>query len=169
MTDAEIDNLLFMAGFSTAEKVTNLSGRGVGMDVVKTAITSLGGRISISSRPGLGTKFSIALPLTLAVMDGMVIHAAGETLVAPLSSVVETIRPKPKDILPFGREGRLLSIRGTYVPIVNLAKLLGFPTDAEITSDNILILIRSEQSGLVALAVDDISDQRQVVIKSLEG
>ncbi|MBL3568044.1 chemotaxis protein CheA [Rhodovulum sulfidophilum] len=169
MADSEIDNLLFMAGFSTAEKVTNLSGRGVGMDVVKTAITSLGGRISISSRQGMGTKFSIALPLTLAVMDGMVIHAGGETLVAPLSSVVETIRPKPKDILPFGRDGRLLSIRGTYVPIVNLARLLGFPTEAEITSDNILILIRSEQSGLVALAVDDISDQRQVVIKSLEG
>ncbi|ARE41752.1 Signal transduction histidine kinase CheA [Rhodovulum sp. P5] len=169
LSESEIDNLLFMAGFSTAEKVTNLSGRGVGMDVVKTAITSLGGRISISSKQGEGTKFSIALPLTLAVMDGMVIHVAGETLVAPLSSVVETIRPKAQDIVPFGRDGRLLSIRGTYVPIVNLANLLGFSSDADVSTDSILILIRSEQSGLVALAVDDISDQRQVVIKSLQG
>jgi len=169
LTDPEIDNLLFMAGFSTAEKVTNLSGRGVGMDVVKTAITSLGGRVSISSRPGQGTRFSIALPLTLAVMDGMVIRAAGETLVAPLSSVVETIRPKPEDLMPYGRDGHLLSIRGTYVPIVNLANLLGFTADYDVTPNNILILIRSEHSGLVALAVDDISDQRQVVIKSLEG
>jgi len=169
LSDSEIDNLLFMAGFSTAEKVTNLSGRGVGMDVVKTTITSMGGRVSISSKPGEGTRFSIALPLTLAVMDGMVIHASGETLVAPLSSVVETIRPKPQDIVPYGREGRLLSIRGSYVPIVKLANLLGFTHDAEVTAENILIMIRSEQSGLVALAVDDISDQRQVVIKSLQG
>lgn len=169
LSEAEIDNLLFMAGFSTAEKVTNLSGRGVGMDVVKTAITSLGGKVSIASRPGEGTQFAISLPLTLAVMDGMVIHAAGQTLVAPLSSVLETIRPRAQDVVPFGREGRLLSIRGTYVPIVHLGNLLGFTTDATISSDNILILIRSEHSGHVALAVDDISDQRQVVVKSLEG
>ncbi|MGC9417858.1 MAG: chemotaxis protein CheA [Rhodovulum sp.] len=169
LSEGEIDNLLFMAGFSTAEKVTNLSGRGVGMDVVKTAITSLGGKVSISSRPGEGTQFSISLPLTLAVMDGMVIHAAGQTLVAPLSSVLETIRPRAQDVVPFGREGRLLSIRGTYVPIVHLGHLLGFTTDPAISADNILILIRSEHSGQVALAVDDISDQRQVVVKSLEG
>ncbi|TCM85055.1 chemotaxis protein CheA [Rhodovulum steppense] len=169
LSEPEIDNLLFMAGFSTAEKVTNLSGRGVGMDVVKTAITSLGGKVSISSRPGEGTSFSISLPLTLAVMDGMVIHAASQTLVAPLSSVLETIRPRPQDVVPYGREGRLLSIRGTYVPIVHLGNLLGFSCGDEITSDNILILIRSERSGHVALAVDEISDQRQVVVKSLEG
>ncbi|GAA0289368.1 chemotaxis protein CheA [Rhodovulum strictum] len=169
LTEPEIDNLLFMAGFSTAEKVTNLSGRGVGMDVVKTAITSLGGKVTISSRPGEGTLFSISLPLTLAVMDGMVIHAAGQTLVAPLSSVLETIRPRPQDVVPYGREGRLLSIRGTYVPIVHLGNLLGFTCGDEISSDNILILIRSERSGHVALAVDEISDQRQVVVKSLEG
>ncbi|HDR29893.1 chemotaxis protein CheA [Rhodovulum sp.] len=169
LSEPEIDNLLFMAGFSTAEKVTNLSGRGVGMDVVKTAITMLGGKVTISSRPGEGTLFSISLPLTLAVMDGMVIHAAGQTLVAPLSSVLETIRPRPQDIVPYGREGRLLSIRGTYVPIVHLGNLLGFTCGDEISSENILILIRSERSGHVALAVDEISDQRQVVVKSLEG
>ncbi|TCO70765.1 chemotaxis protein CheA [Rhodovulum euryhalinum] len=169
LSEPEIDNLLFMAGFSTAEKVTNLSGRGVGMDVVKTAITSLGGKVTISSRPGEGTQFAISLPLTLAVMDGMVIHAAGQTLVAPLSSVLETIRPRAQDVVPYGREGQLLSIRGTYVPIVHLGNLLGFTSGAPITSDNILILIRSEHSGQVALAVDEISDQRQVVVKSLEG
>ncbi|SIO02929.1 two-component system, chemotaxis family, sensor kinase CheA [Rhodovulum sp. ES.010] len=167
--DAEIDNLLFMAGFSTAETVTNLSGRGVGMDVVKTAITSLGGKVAITSRPGEGTAFSISLPLTLAVMDGMVIHAEGQTLVAPLSSVLETIRPRPEDVLPYGRQVRLLANRGNYIPIVHLGNLLGFSDSGDISSENILLLIRSERTGIVALAVDEISDQRQVVVKSLEG
>ena len=169
LTDSEIDNLLFMPGFSTAEKVTNLSGRGVGMDVVKTAITSLGGRVSISSRPGKGSTFSISLPLTLAVLDGMVVTVQGETMVLPLSSIVETIRPKAADVTPFGKDGHLLKIRGAYVPVVSLASVLGFNRCELDPSKSILVLTRSEGHEPVALAVEAISDQRQVVIKSLEG
>ncbi|MBF9035120.1 chemotaxis protein CheA [Rhodobacterales bacterium HKCCE2091] len=169
LTDSEIDNLLFMPGFSTAAEVTNLSGRGVGMDVVKTSISALGGRVAISSRPGKGTIFTISMPLTLAVMDGMVVHICGETMVVPLASIVETIRPKAKDVKSIGRDGRLLFIRGTYVPIVSLSAMLGLSRSGEEAEGGVFVLVRSEQDDLVALAVDDISDQRQVVIKSLEG
>ncbi|MBF9031117.1 chemotaxis protein CheA [Rhodobacterales bacterium HKCCE3408] len=169
LSDGEIDNLLFMPGFSTAAEVTNLSGRGVGMDVVKTAISALGGRVAISSMPGKGTTFTISMPLTLAVMDGMVVHICGETMVVPLASIVETIRPRPDDIKPIGRDGRLLFIRGTYVPIASLSRMLGLLRQGGDSDGGVFVLVRSESDDLVALAVDDISDQRQVVIKSLEG
>ncbi|MEM9755343.1 MAG: chemotaxis protein CheA [Pseudomonadota bacterium] len=169
LTDSEIDNLLFMPGFSTASEVTNLSGRGVGMDVVKTAISALGGRVAIASTPGKGTTFTISMPLTLAVMDGMVVHVCGETMVVPLSSIVETIRPRPEDIKSIGRDGRLLFIRGTYVPIVSLSAMLALARTGEPPDAGVFVLVRSDADDLVALAVDNISDQRQVVIKSLEG
>jgi len=169
LTDSEIDNLLFMPGFSTAAEVTNLSGRGVGMDVVKTAISALGGRVAISSSPGVGTTFTISMPLTLAVMDGMVVHICGETMVVPLASIVETIRPNEKDIKSIGRDGRLLFIRGMYVPIIGLSDMLGLARSDEHPDGGVYVLVRSEADDLVALSVDDISDQRQVVIKSLEG
>ncbi|MFN5828431.1 MAG: chemotaxis protein CheA, partial [Rhodobacterales bacterium] len=98
LADAEIDGLLFLPGFSTASSVSNLSGRGVGLDVVRNAVTALGGRISIASVPGQGTEFTISLPLTLAVMDGMVVSVAGQTLVVPITSILETIRPAPGDL-----------------------------------------------------------------------
>ena len=169
LTDSEIDNLLFMPGFSTAAEVTNLSGRGVGMDVVKTAISALGGRVAISSSPGVGTTFTISMPLTLAVMDGMVVHICGETMVVPLASIVETIRPNEKDIKAIGRDGKLLFIRGMYVPIIGLSDMLGLARTEEHPDGGVYVLVRSESDDLVALSVDDISDQRQVVIKSLEG
>lgn len=169
LTDSEIDNLLFMPGFSTAAEVTNLSGRGVGMDVVKTAISALGGRVAISSSPGVGTTFTISMPLTLAVMDGMVVHICGETMVVPLASIVETIRPNEKDIKSIGREGKLLFIRGMYVPIIGLSDMLGLARSEEHPDGGVYVLVRSEADDLVALSVDNISDQRQVVIKSLEG
>lgn len=169
LTDSEIDNLLFMPGFSTAAEVTNLSGRGVGMDVVKTAISALGGRVAIVSNPGEGTTFTISMPLTLAVMDGMVVHICGETMVVPLASIVETIRPNEADIKPIGQDGKLLFIRGMYVPIVGLSEMLGLTRTDENPDGGVYVLVRSESDDLVALSVDDISDQRQVVIKSLEG
>ena len=169
LTDSEIDNLLFMPGFSTAAEVTNLSGRGVGMDVVKTAISALGGRVAISSSPGAGTTFTISMPLTLAVMDGMVVHICGETMVVPLASIVETIRPDEKDIKSIGRDGKLLFIRGMYVPIIGLSDMLGLARTEDHPDGGVYVLVRSESDDLVALSVDDISDQRQVVIKSLEG
>ena len=166
---SEIDNLLFAPGFSTASEVTNLSGRGVGMDVVKTAIMSLGGRISIQSEEGKGSTFSIAMPLTLAVMDGMVIGVSDQTMVVPISSILETVRPTSGEISRIGVGDPLLSIRGTFVPIIDLATTLGhYPSKLDLV-DQVLLLVRTEKFEQCALAVDSISDQRQVVIKSLEG
>jgi two-component system chemotaxis sensor kinase CheA len=169
LTEQEIDHLLFAPGFSTAVEVTNLSGRGVGMDVVKTAITALGGRITISSITGQGTTFSITLPLTLAVMDGMIINVGGQTMVVPISSILETIRPTNADLSRIGLHSQLLRIRGDYVPIIDLAERLGVRSSSETMTDRVLLLIQTESVTQCALAVDDIFDQRQVVVKSMQG
>lgn len=167
LTDSEIDNLLFLPGFSTATEVSNLSGRGVGMDVVKNAITGLGGRVSISSVPGQGTTFTIVLPLTLAVMDGMVVKVTGETLVVPISAVVETIRPKQEDLHAIGHDEMLLSIRGSFVPVVNVADRLGFSVGKSDSQPPVCLLVDTQNKGYCAFTVDDILDQRQVVVKGL--
>lgn len=169
LSDQEIDHLLFAPGFSTAKEVTNLSGRGVGMDVVKTAITALGGRIAISSVRGEGTTFSITLPLTLAVMDGMIIFVGGQTMVVPITSILETIRPTAADLSPIGLNSHLLRIRGDYVPIIDLADRLGTPSCKKALTDRVLLLIQTETVAQCALVVDDIFDQRQVVVKSMQG
>lgn len=167
LTDSEVDNLLFLPGFSTATEVSNLSGRGVGMDVVKNAITGLGGRVSIASTPGHGTTFTIVLPLTLAVMDGMVVKVMGETLVVPISSVIETIRPKMEDMHAIGHDERLLSIRGIVVPVVDVAYRLGFGDGHTNDKPPVCLLVDTQSKGYCALTVDDIIDQRQVVVKGL--
>ncbi|GAB1377284.1 chemotaxis protein CheA [Pararhodobacter aggregans] len=167
LTEPEIDNLLFMPGFSTAENVTNLSGRGVGMDVVKTTITSLGGKVGITSLAGEGSTFTISLPLTLAVLDGMIIGVGAETMVLPLSSVVETVRPQRRDIHEIAGE-LVLSVRGTYVPIVDLALLFGMRSAKGQSAERSYVLLDAGGAS-IAVAVDAIQDQRQVVIKSLEG
>ncbi|MFY0621587.1 MAG: chemotaxis protein CheA [Pelagimonas sp.] len=169
LSDPEIDNLLFLPGFSTAGQVSNLSGRGVGMDVVKNAVQALGGRISISSTPGKGTTFTIILPLTLAVMDGFVISVADQTMVIPISSILETIRPNLRDIHVVGTDSELVSVRGSYVPIVDVADSLGLAETQEGPKTGILLLVSTETQGLTALRVSSIHDQRQVVIKSLES
>ncbi|MFN4098853.1 MAG: chemotaxis protein CheA [Pararhodobacter sp.] len=168
LSEAEIDALLFAPGFSTAENVTSLSGRGVGMDVVKTTITSLGGKVGITSVPGEGSTFTISLPLTLAVLDGMIIGVGAETMVLPLSSVVETVRPNRRDIHEIGPGEHVLSVRGTYVPIVDLAMIFGMRTAASDASERSYVLLDAGGAN-IAVAVDAIQDQRQVVIKSLEG
>ena len=169
LNEAEIDHLLFAPGFSTAIEVTNLSGRGVGMDVVKTAITELGGKIAICSVPGEGTTFSITLPLTLAVMDGMVINVDDQTMVVPIASFLETVRPKSEDLSKIGLNNDLLRIRGEYVPIIDLADRLGGNKRPKRLTDQVLLLIHSESVAQCALAVDEIFDQRQVVVKSMVG
>ena len=168
LTDNEIDNLLFMAGFSTVEKVSTLSGRGVGMDVVKRAIQSIGGRISISSQPDKGSTFTINLPLTLAVLDGMLIQVAGQTLVVPLTAIVETLLPIPKDIHKTGTHSQVVNIRGTFVPLIDLGEKLHFRNTLSEMTSSVILSVETEDGLPCALLVDKIQDQRQVVIKSLE-
>ncbi len=169
LSETEIDNLLFLPGFSTASEVSNLSGRGVGMDVVKNAVAALGGRVSIASTPGAGTTFTIVLPLTLAVMDGFVISVADQTMVIPIASIIETIRPSQRDLHAVGTKGVVILVRGAYVPVVDVAFNLGLSPARKEAGDGVLLLVSTESQGLTALRVEAIHDQRQVVIKSLES
>ncbi|BCH64195.1 chemotaxis protein CheA [Agrobacterium vitis] len=169
LSDEEIDNLIFMPGFSTADKISDISGRGVGMDVVKRSIQALGGRISISSRPGQGSTFTMSLPLTLAVLDGMVVTVAGQTLVVPLTAIVETLQPEAQNIHSFGANQRLISIRNSFCPLVDVGRILNFRSAQANPIDGVALLVESEGGGQRALMVDAIQGQRQVVIKSLEA
>ncbi len=169
LSDDEIDNLIFAPGFSTAETVSNISGRGVGMDVVKRSIQALGGRISISSRPGAGSTFTMSLPLTLAVLDGMVVSVAGQTLVLPLTAIVETLQPSETDLHAFGTSGQVILVRKALTPLIDVGLRLGFRTSPADSLSCVVILVESEGGGRSALLVDAIQDQRQIVVKSLEG
>lgn len=169
LSDEEIDNLIFHPGFSTADKITDVSGRGVGMDVVKRSIQALGGRINISSRPGQGSTFTMSLPLTLAVLDGMVVTVAGQTLVVPLTAIVETLQPEASAIHSFGASQRLISIRDSFCPLVDVGRILNFRSAQANPTDGVALLVESESGGQRALMVDAIQGQRQVVIKSLEA
>ena len=169
LSDEEIDNLIFHPGFSTAEKLSDISGRGVGMDVVKRSIQQLGGRISITSKPGKGSVFTMSLPLTLAVLDGMVVTVANQTLVVPLTAIVETLQPEKSDIHSFGATQRLIAIRETFCPLVDVGHILNFRPDFADPIAGVALLVESEGGGQRALMVDAIQGQRQVVIKSLEA
>jgi two-component system chemotaxis sensor kinase CheA len=169
LSDDETDNLIFLPGFSTATAVSDISGRGVGMDVVKRSVQALGGRIAIASRPGRGSTFSMSLPLTLAVLDGMVVTVAEQTLVTPLTAIIETLQPKAGEVHGLGGDARVIAIRGTYVPLIDIGMTLGYrdtPTDP---TRGVALLIEGEGGGRAALLVDAIQGQRQVVIKSLEA
>ncbi|OYX34959.1 MAG: chemotaxis protein CheA [Caulobacterales bacterium 32-69-10] len=168
LSDEEVDNLIFLPGFSTAATISDVSGRGVGMDVVKRSIQALGGRITITSRPGAGSTFSLSLPLTLAVLDGMVVGAAGQTLVAPLTAIIESLQPKAEDVKDLGR-GRVLAVRGAYVPLIEIGSALGYRTGTSDPTEGVVLLVESDVGGRAALLVDAIHGQRQVVIKSLES
>jgi two-component system, chemotaxis family, sensor kinase CheA len=168
LTDEEIDNLIFLPGFSTAEKISDVSGRGVGMDVVKRSVQALGGRISISSRPGQGSTFTLSLPLTLAVLDGMVVDVAGETLVVPLAAIVESLRPKPEEVRPLGPVGSVLAVRDSFVPLIDVGQALGYREQSPHPTDGVVLLVEGEDGSRAALVADAIHGQRQVVIKSLE-
>ena len=167
LTDSEIDNLLFMPGFSTAKEVSDLSGRGVGMDVVKRAIQALGGRTSITSEPGKGTTFAISLPLTLAVLDGIVVSIADQTIIVPLTNIVETLSPPPSDVRSLGAGAQVVLVRGEPLPIIDVGVELGFREEAPPPEDAVFIITESHEGAQHALIVDAIFDQRQVVIKGL--
>jgi two-component system chemotaxis sensor kinase CheA len=158
-----------MPGFSTAATISDISGRGVGMDVVRRSVQGLGGRISITSRPGLGSTFTMSLPLTLAVLDGMVVSVAGQTLVVPLTAVVETLQPKPSNVRRLGPDSPLIIVRDTYVPLVDVGLKLGYRDEPLTPTSGVSLLVETEGGGRAALLVDAIQGQRQVVIKSLEA
>lgn len=169
LSDEDIHQLIFAPGFSTAAQVSNISGRGVGMDVVKQNVKELGGRITIESVPGKGTTFSLALPLTLAISDGMIVQVGDQSLVIPLTHVIESLRPMPADVKGMGTSAQVLNARGSFVPIVPLGMLAGAQSAATNPCEGVLVLVETEGHGRAALLVDTISDQRQFVIKTLDA
>lgn len=168
MTKEEIDLLIFAPGFSTAAQITNVSGRGVGMDVVRQNVKDLGGRITIESEPGSGTTFTLTLPLTLAISDGMVVNVGDQTLVVPLANVVESLRPEPHEVQGLGANRCMINVRGRFIPVIPLSASVGAIGAATQPQDGVLIVVETESAGRAALLVDAICDQRQVVIKSLD-
>ena len=169
LSDEEIDNLIFMPGFSTANAVSNISGRGVGMDVVKRSIQALGGRIAIISRPGQGSTFTLSLPLTLAVLDGMVVSVCEHTLVAPLTAIIESLLPKREDVRAMGPDAHVIAIRDSYTPLIDVGVVLGYRKTPLDPTQGVALLVEGEGGSRAALMVDAIQGQRQVVIKSLEA
>ena len=168
LSDGEIDNLLFLPGFSTAQAVSSISGRGVGMDVVKRSIQALGGRISIASAPGQGSTFTLSLPLTLAVLDGIVVSVDAQTYVIPLTAIVETVKHDASRIHHVGENSFVLRVREVMVPLIDVGAELGVRPPAPSVRPGVAIVIETASGTRSALLVDSIQDQRQVVIKSLE-
>jgi two-component system chemotaxis sensor kinase CheA len=168
LSDDEVDNLIFAPGFSTAEAVSDISGRGVGMDVVKRNIQALSGRVSVSSAPGRGARFTLSLPLTLAILDGMVVAVGPECYIIPVTTIVESLRPKPPQIHPVAGHGDVLAIRGEYIPLVYLYLLFGVPDAVSDPCRGIIVIVEGEGGRRIGLVVDDLLTQQQVVVKSLE-
>ncbi len=168
LSEDEIGNLIMLPGFSTAETVSDISGRGVGMDVVRSNIQDLGGRISLKSVRGRGMTIQLALPLTLAVMDGMVIKVGQQTYVMPLSSIVECLRPTAAEISNLiGTQG-MLQLRGEFVPIVQLGSLLNIGSATGLSGERVVIITDAGEGTRFGLVVDELLGHQQVVIKSIE-
>lgn len=167
MADADVWQLIFAPGFSTAAAVTDVSGRGVGMDVVKRNIADLGGRIEISSVAGQGASFVIRLPLTLAILDGMSVAVGKEVFIIPLTYILESLQPDPDEIRRVAGKGEVVHVRGDYLPLISLASVLGVRAPRE-GGNGILLLVQAGEHK-AALQVDDLLGQHQVVIKSLES
>lgn len=167
MTDADVWQLIFAPGFSTAAVVTDVSGRGVGMDVVKRNITEMGGVVGIDSYAGKGSKITIRLPLTLAILDGMSVSLGNNLYVIPLNLIVETLQPRAEDLRTVAGEGAMVQVRGEYLPIIALHALFNMPTTVTDPCQGVLVLIEA-QGKKAALFVDALVGQQQVVIKSLE-
>ncbi|MFD1121262.1 chemotaxis protein CheA [Methylophilus flavus] len=167
MSDSEVYSLIFAPGFSTAEVVTDVSGRGVGMDVVKRNISAMGGNIEIRSALGYGTTISISLPLTLAILDGMSVSLGKSLYVVPLNLIVETLQPRAEDLKTVTGEGLMVHVRGEYLPIIALHALFNHPTEITTPTDGVLLILEADGKKS-ALFVDRLVGQQQVVIKSLE-
>ncbi|HJV28099.1 MAG TPA: chemotaxis protein CheW [Aromatoleum sp.] len=167
MSDQDVWMLIFAPGFSTAETVTDVSGRGVGMDVVKRNIDALNGRVEIASAPGIGTKVTIRLPLTLAILDGMSVGVGSEVFIVPLTYIVESFQPVGSDIRTISGTGQVVHVRGEYLPLVPLYQSFNLEPETRDPTRGIVVIVESA-SGRLALFVDRLLGQHQVVIKSME-
>ncbi|WP_101924766.1 chemotaxis protein CheA [Luteimonas rhizosphaerae] len=165
-TDAQVWDLIFQPGFSTADAVTDLSGRGVGMDVVRRNIQALGGEVQLESVLGRGTRVVIRLPLTLAILDGMTVAVGEETMILPLSHVIEALQPQAEDMRTMAGDGRVLRVRGEYLPLVSLNTYYRYGQPRR--EDPLVVVVEGDGQKL-ALEVDELVGQQQVVVKNLEN
>ena len=169
LTDEQVYDLIFLPGFSTAEKTTDVSGRGVGMDVVRRNIKELGGKIELRSEHGKGSKTIITLPLTLAIVDGQSVSVGSETYIVPLISIVESMQLKAADVSRLSGRGEVFSFRGFYLPIVRLYEIFGVEPRTKVLDEGLVVVAEGEGHQRIGLFVDDLLGQQQVVIKSLEA
>jgi two-component system chemotaxis sensor kinase CheA len=167
MSDADVFALIFAPGFSTAEQITDVSGRGVGMDVVRRNIESVRGRVEIASTPGEGTTFFVRLPLTLAVTDGMLVRIGAERFVVPITNIHMSFRPEATMLQTVGGRGEVVSLRGEVMPIVRLHRLFDVGTAEEDPTRALLMIVGDGRQRRTALLVDELLGQQQVVAKSL--
>ncbi|WP_116347143.1 chemotaxis protein CheA [Cupriavidus taiwanensis] len=167
ITDEEVWQLIFAPGFSTAEIITDVSGRGVGMDVVKRNIQEMGGHVQISSRPGLGTTIRIVLPLTLAILDGMSVKVGEETFILPLNCVMESLQPKAEDVHTAANSDRVMHVRGEYLPLLEMHRVFNVADALQEPTQGIAVILQAEGKRF-ALLVDQLIGQHQVVLKNLE-
>jgi two-component system chemotaxis sensor kinase CheA len=168
MSDGEVYGLIFAPGFSTAEAVTDVSGRGVGMDVVKKNIAALGGVVEIDSVEGRGLSVRVRLPLTLAIMDSMSVRVADERYVLPLASVVESFQFSPGQLRSLGARGQLIQVREEFLPVVELERVFAVQRDGRERDGAVMVVIESDGVRVAAL-VDELLGQQQVVVKNLES
>ena len=166
LTDEEIFQFIFAAGFSTAEKITDLSGRGVGLDVVRRNIERLRGRVEISSIPGQGTKFKINLPLTLAIIDGFIVKVGGERYILPTLSVRESFRPQPGMVSRLQNRAEVVNVRGRIIPLLRLNELFGISSTSREATDGIVVVVEAG-TDMRCLLVDGLLHKQEVVIKNL--
>lgn len=166
-TDQQVWKLILEPGFSTAEQITDVSGRGVGMDVVKRNLESLGGRLEIESFPGQGSRFTVQLPLTLAIIDGMGVKVGTQSFILPLVAIVESMRPEAKMVKTIGEGDYLIAVRDHYWPVIPLYQVMEADAECLHPADGIVVLIETGRKRF-ALLVDELLGQQQVVIKSLE-
>jgi len=168
MADADVWQLIFAPGFSTAETVTDVSGRGVGMDVVKRNITAMGGSVDIRSAKGFGTTISISLPLTLAILDGMTIRVGEEIYILPLGFVIESLQPVPDDVKEITGKGKVIKVRGEYLPLIPLYQMFDITPRFTDPCEGIIVILETD-GRKAALFIDDLVGQQQVVVKNLES
>jgi two-component system chemotaxis sensor kinase CheA len=166
-SDGEVWSMIFEPGFSTAERVTNISGRGVGMDVVRRNVLAVGGSIAVDSEAGAGTRFRIGLPLTLAILDAQLLRVGTQVYAIPLASIVESLRPRVGEVRTVLGHGDVLTVHGEVLPILSLHKLLGVAPAAVDPGSRLLVVVEGDR-GKLAILVDQLLEQQQVVIKSLE-